>query len=111
MTEEELKEKMDELGQALYEYELLEREFDYQNKDLIIKISKLKDQLRPVFLEKKTNMRSEKLDVIYRKGAMRWDSKSLTGLIKDYPWLANCRKEMEPTVAFMRREEHDDDGR
>ena len=111
MTEEELIKKMDMLGQCLYDLEQKQIKFDEANRELVTQIAELKDQLKPVFVQRKTGMVSEKLKVVYRKGAIRWDSKSLNALMDDYPWLANCRKESEPTIAFEVREEHDDDGR
>ena len=111
MTDEELIQKMDTLGQALYDFEIKQREFEEKNKVLITKIAELKDQLKPEFLKMKKGMLSEKLEVIYRKGAIRWDSKRLKEFAKANPWLNDFTKEDEPTVAFKRREEHDDDGR
>ena len=111
MTDEELVRKMDTLGQCLHDLEQKQIEFDEANRELVTQIAELKDQLKPVFIKRKTGMVTDKLEVIYRKGAMRWDSKMLKSFAVENEWLNTALKESEPTVAFKLREEHDDDGR
>ena len=111
MTEQELIQKMDELGRAMHELEDKQLEFDMQNRDLVHRIAELKDQLKPVFYEKKESMKSQCLEVRYRKAAVKWGTKWLDGYSVDHPEILHFRKEGAPTIAFVLREEWEDDGR
>lgn len=111
MNEIELNEKMDELGRLMHELENEQLEFDLKTRTLCHKIAELKDQLKPVFLERKEGLKSQCLEVRYRKGAVKWDTKWLDGYSIDHPEIARFRKTGEPTIAFLLREEWEDDGR
>lgn len=108
MTELELIQKMDELGRAMHELEERQLEFDHQNRDLEHRIAELKDELKPVFMEKKESMKSQCLEVRYRKGAVKWATNWLDGYSIDHPEILHFRKEGAPTVAFVLREDEDD---
>lgn len=111
MTSEELKQKMDDLGRAMREMEDRQTIFNAENRGLEHRIAELKDELKPVFLGMKDGMKSQCLEVRYRKGAEKWDTKWLDGYSVDHPEINRFRKTSEPTVAFLLREEWEDDGR
>ena len=114
MTDTELKQKMDELGKAIHELEDKQLAFDMENKDLSEKIAKLKDELKPVFMEMKASKKSQCLEVRYRKGAVKWKTNWIDGFAAGHPeyGLEKYRSVSEPTVAFIARDEGwEDDGR
>ena len=112
MTNEELEEKMDELGKAMHEYEERQLAFDLKNRDLTEKIAGLKEDLKKIFLARKEGLKSQCLEVRYRKGAVKWETKWLDGYSLDHPEITKFRKVGEPTVAFVARNEGwADDGR
>ncbi len=114
MTEQELIAKMDDLGRMLNEAEEKQLAFDLENKELFGNIEELKAELKDIFLERKESMKSQCLEVQYRKGAVKWDTKWLDGFAIDHPEynLGQYRKIGKPTVAFSHRAEGwADDGR
>ena len=108
MDEIILTNKMDELGRLMHELEQRQLEFDFENRELEHKIAELKDQLKPVFMEKKESMKSECLEIRYRKGAVKWSTHWLDGYSVDHPEILHFRKEGTPTIAFVLREDYDD---
>jgi len=100
MNEELLKEKMDRLGCLIHKFEEAQIEFEAQNHDLIYEIDDLKNELKEIFLERKESMTTQCLNVTYRKGAVKWDTKWLDGYSIDHPEILKYRKVGNPTVAF-----------
>lgn len=101
MNEEQLKEKMDQLGRLLHQYEEKQLQFDLENSQLALEIAELKDQIKPEIMERKSSVKSQCLEAKYRKGAVRWETKWLDGYSIDHPELLKYRKEYPPTVAFV----------
>ena len=85
MTEEELKAKMDELGKLLHQYEQDHLEFDLAHREMVAKIADLKTELKKVFLERKESAKSDCLEVRYRKGAVKWETKWLDTFAIEHP--------------------------
>ena len=114
MNETVLKAKMDDLGKAIHEYEEKQLAFDKKNRELVERITELKDELKPVFLEMKTGKKSQCLEVRYRKGAVKWKTNWIEGFAAGHPEyeLEKYRSVSEPTIAFIARDEGwEDDGR
>lgn len=112
MTNEELEEKMDELGKLIHGMEKEQLLFDMKFRNVTERIAELKDELKQEFLARKKGLKSQCLEVRYRKGAVKWETKWLDGYSLDHPEIAKFRKVGEPTVAFVTRNEGwADDGR
>jgi len=105
MTDEQLKAKMDVLGQKLHEKECLEFKFEQDNKALFDEIEEEKKVIREEILKRGTGFDSFKLKCSYRRGAIRWDSKALDSYGVDHPEIMKFRKQAEPTVSFSVRSE------
>lgn len=75
-------------------------EFDLMNQDLDKNINGLKDELKRFFLERKESEKTDLLEVSYRKGAVRWDTKGLKEYAKAHPEIKAYQVVDEPTIAF-----------
>ena len=114
MTETELKNKMDELGMLMHDWECQQRELEEKNRTNLTRIAELKDELKEQFLIMKTSKKSQCLEVRYRNGAVKWKTNWLDGFSAGHPefGLEKYRSVGEPTVAFIVRDEGwEDDGR
>lgn len=109
MTKEELNEKMQLLAQLMYGLEQAQLSFDFEHRVETEKIKALKAELKEEVLKAKETLKSEGLEVQYRKGAVKWQTSWLDGYSIDHPEIVKYRSEGKPTVAFVLRE--DDDGR
>ena len=104
MNDELLKEKMNELGQLMFEKEQAEIEFLEEHKAQFDKVEALREEIKAEILKRQVSMDSEKLIVTWRKGAVRWDTLKLKEKVKEYPWLKDYQKMGDPTVSFKLRE-------
>ena len=105
MTNEELEKVMDELGQAMHDYDAAYDKFVEQHQEESTKIESLKKIVRDEILKRQVGWRSFKLDCSWRRGAVRWDGDKLKDYEKTYPFLKECKKVGEPTVGFKVRSE------
>lgn len=102
MNEIEMKQKMNKLSSLLKTLKYRQAEFDYQNRDLVEDIENLKAELKQEVLKREESVRTEFLNVSYRSGSVKWDTKWLDGFAIEHPEyrLGRYRKVGEPTVAF-----------
>jgi hypothetical protein len=102
MTEFEMKQKMNRLSSLLKTLKFKEAEFENQNRDLVEDIENLKAELKQEVLKREESVKSEYLDISYRSGSVKWDTKWLDGFAIEHPEyrLGRYRKVGEPTVAF-----------
>lgn len=77
-----------------------QRQFDYENADLIYQINDLENTVRNDVYRKGTTVRTDKITVSYSKGRETWNTKKLTGLAKQYPEILECKQIGEPTVSI-----------
>lgn len=102
MTEIELKQKMKILSSLLKTLKLKEAEFEKQNHDLVKDIENLKAELKEEILKRQESVKTEVLNISYRNGSVKWDTKWLDGFAIEHPEfkLGKYRKVSDPTVAF-----------
>ena len=102
MTEFELKQKMEKLGDLIKIKQFRQMKFDNENKELDDRIDDLKTELKTEILQRKQSIVSEHLIAQYRKGPVKWETKWLDGFAIDHPeyHLGQYRKIGDPTVAF-----------
>lgn len=105
MNDDELKKKMDELGLLMNSLMNAQCEFDGAHAEQERRIGDLREELRAEFLKRGTGMKSQCLEVRYRRGIARWDTSWLDGYSIDHPELRKFRQEGQPTVAFILRDE------
>ena len=111
MTKEELKEKMDVLGQLLYDYDQEVQKFDKAHAEMMDRITDLKEEIKTEVLNGKESVMSEKLKVQFRNGAVKWKTDWLEGYSLNHPEILKYRSTGKPTVAFSMRDEGWEDGR
>jgi len=105
MDEETLKAKMEILADLIYQREQLEEKFKKDNKVLLDRIEEKKAEIKPEILSRKETVQSDKLTVQYRKGSVKWQTGWLEGYSVGHPEILKYRKETDPTVAFVLRED------
>ena len=111
LTNKRRQEMMDRLGQLMFDWEQAQDELMAKHKAELDEIGKLKEILKKEILIEKQTVVSEKLEVQYHRGSVKWDTKWLDGFAIAHPEyeLAKYRETTSPTVAFKLREY--DDGR
>lgn len=105
MTEEALKEKMDQLGQMMFEMEQLEESFRQAHEEAYMAIDALKQEIKTDVIELGHTVETMKLKVEFRRGSTRWDTKFLEGYVLNHPELYKYRLEGKPTVAFKLKDD------
>lgn len=100
MNTTEMKYKLNQLGELMKLKQERQTEFDLKNQDLDENINGLKAELKTFFLERKESEKTDLLEVSYRKGAVRWDSKGLKEYSKVHPEIKAYQVVGEPTIAF-----------
>ena len=101
MDNNELKIKMDQLGSLMKQKQKRQADFDLMNKELDESIDSLKFELKQEFLKAQTTEQTDVLKIVYREGAVRWDSKGLKEYSKVHPEIKVYQVKGDPTVAFM----------
>lgn len=112
MTDEELKEKMNECGRLMHGMEQSQAEFDYKHRNVISKINDLRDEIKEEVLKRGSTQKAQCLEVRYAKGMTTWNGSLLEGLALAHPEINAAKKVGKPTVSFVLPDEGwEDDGR
>lgn len=100
MTKEELMNKIDTLGQLMYDMQELEQMFQEAHEAEYKAIDALKQEIRTEVIDLGQTVETLKCKVEFRRGSTRWDTKFLEGYVLNHPELNRYRLEGRPTVAF-----------
>lgn len=112
MTDEELKEKMNECGQLMHGIECAMADFEHMHKGINERIGELRDEIKEEILKRCSTQKSQCLEVRYAKGKTTWNGSLLEGLALAHPEINAAKKVGKPTVSFILPDEGwEDDGR
>ena len=100
MTENELQEKMDELGKLMHEMECARRDFEGKHKGKNERINDLRDEIKEEILKRGASQKSQCLEVRYVKGKTTWNGSLLEGLALAHPEINAAKKVGKPTISF-----------
>lgn len=105
MTNHELHELMDKLGEMMHEKDEIEKAYVQKNKAFFEEIEQRKDEIRKEILYRKVGEESRNLKVSYCKGAIRWDTKALEDYGLEHPEIMQYRKRGQAYCGFSTKSE------
>ena len=105
MNNEELKSKIDMLGQMMFDLQTAQEAFDKAHEAESTAIEKLKNEIKAEVMNLGQTVETLKLKVEFRRGSTRWDTKFLEGYVLNHPELLRYKLEGKPTVAFKLKDE------
>ena len=100
-----LVDKLDTLGQLMFEMKQLEDAFQAQHAAKLQQIADLKEEVKAEVLTLGRTAETLKLRAELRRGSTRWDTKFLEGYVLNHPELYKYKREGKPTVAFILKDE------
>lgn len=100
-----LSNKLDTLGQMMWDWKQMQEAFEAEHADLLKSIADLREEVKADVLQLGHTAETLKLRAELRHGAARWDTRFLEGYVLNHPELMQYKREGRDTVAFILKED------